>query len=40
MKENSSMFDKYGESYKAGDILFCEYEPGEHSLLFQKEMLE
>ncbi len=36
MKESSSMFDKYGESYKAGDILFCEYEPGEHLFIIQE----
>ncbi len=30
-----NMFEKFGVTYKAGDIIFCEYEPGENFYLIQ-----
>ncbi len=31
----NSMFEKFGETFKQGSIIFCEYEPGENFYLIQ-----
>ena len=36
MKMDSSMFDKFGVTYQPGDIIFCEYEPGNEFYLLQE----
>jgi CRP/FNR family cyclic AMP-dependent transcriptional regulator len=36
MKMDASMFDKFGVDYQPGDILFCEYEPGNEFYLLQE----
>lgn len=33
---DSSMFNKFGVTYQPGDILFCEYEPGNEFYLLQE----
>jgi CRP-like cAMP-binding protein len=35
MKMDNTMFAKFGETYQPGDILFCEYEPGNEFYLLQ-----
>lgn len=30
MKLDESLFEKFGKEYQPGDIIFCEYEPGEN----------
>jgi CRP-like cAMP-binding protein len=36
MKMDSSMFNRFGVTYQPGDILFCEYEPGNDFYLLQE----
>jgi len=36
MKMDSSMFSKFGVTYQPGDIIFCEYEPGNDFYLLQE----
>jgi len=36
MKTDQSMFEKFGRVYNPGDIIFCEYEPGEDFYLLQE----
>ncbi len=31
----NSMFERFGDTYKPGEIIFCEYEPGENFYLIQ-----
>ena len=32
---DSSMFSRFGVTFKKGDIIFCEYEPGDTFYLIQ-----
>jgi CRP/FNR family cyclic AMP-dependent transcriptional regulator len=36
MKMDGSMFAKFGVNYQPGDIIFCEYEPGNEFYLLQE----
>lgn len=36
MKMDSHMIDKFGVTYEPGDILFCEYEPGNEFYILQE----
>jgi len=36
MKMDASMFEKFGVTYQPGDIIFCEYEPGNEFYLLQE----
>ncbi len=35
MKMDNTMFAKFGETYQPGDIIFCEYEPGNDFYILQ-----
>ena len=35
-----SLFEKFGKVYEAGQIVFCEYEPGNDFYLFRKAALK
>ena len=36
MKMDASMFNKFGVTFQPGDIIFCEYEPGNEFYLLQE----
>ncbi len=36
MKMDQTMFEKFGVTYQPGDIIFCEYEPGNEFYLLQE----
>ena len=40
MELTSAMFERFGVSFSKGDIIFCEYEPGDNFYLIQNGRVE